>query len=129
MERASVASAAVRAADQWREIRTLGGPGVRTTLPDGRAVLQFASNDYLGLAHHPAVVAAAVEATGEYGVGSGASRLVVGSRPPHDRLESALAEWKHAEAALLFPTGYAANVGVLMALARLGVRRASPSPS
>ena len=116
----------VRLADRWREIRTLSSGGVHTTLPDGRSVLQFASNDYLGLSSHPAVVAAAIEATEQFGAGSGASRLVVGSRPPHDELEAALADWKHAEAALLFPTGYGANVGVLGALARLGATSGSP---
>lgn len=120
------AATTLRAADRWREIRTLGSGGVRTTLPDGRAVTHFASNDYLGLSAHPAVVAAAVAATERYGAGSGASRLVVGSRPPHDELEAALARWKRQQAALLFPTGYAANLGVLGALARLGGAGSSP---
>jgi 8-amino-7-oxononanoate synthase len=75
--------------------------------------VSFASNDYLGLTSHPDVVAAAHEAIDRWGTGAGASRLVVGSRPVHDELEAALAAWKGAEAALLFPSGYAANVGVL----------------
>jgi len=125
-EAASSAGASIRAADQWREIRSLGRNGVQTTLPSGREVLQFASNDYLGLSAHPAVIAAAVVATEVLGTGSGASRLVVGSRPVHDELEAALAAWKHAEAALLFSSGYGANVGVLGALARLGVATGHP---
>ncbi|HEX7133215.1 MAG TPA: aminotransferase class I/II-fold pyridoxal phosphate-dependent enzyme, partial [Iamia sp.] len=81
-----------------------------------------ASNDYLGLSAHPAVVAAAHAALDRWGAGSTASRLVVGSRPAHHALEADLADWKGTEAALVFPTGYAANVGVLTALAGPGTR-------
>jgi 8-amino-7-oxononanoate synthase len=80
--------------------------------------VSFASNDYLGLSQHPAVVAAAHAALDRWGAGSGAARLIVGSRPVHSELELALAEWKSAEAAVLFPTGFAANIGVLATLAR-----------
>ena len=76
-------------------------------------VISFASNDYLGLTQHPAVKEAARDAVDRWGTGSGAARLVVGSRPVHSRLEEALAAWKGTEAALLFPTGYAANLGAL----------------
>ena len=80
-------------------------------------VVSFASNDYLGLSHHPAVVAAAAEARrAARGAGAGSARLVAGARPVHRRLEAALAAWKGAEAAVLFATGYAANLGVLQAL-------------
>jgi 8-amino-7-oxononanoate synthase len=78
--------------------------------------VSYASNDYLGLTQHPAVRAAASEALARYGTGSGASRLVVGSRPIHRELEHAIARWKGTDAALLFPTGYMANLGVLSAL-------------
>ncbi len=81
-----------------------------------RPVVTFASNDYLGLTHHPRVVAAAHAALDRWGAGSGASRLVVGSRPLHAELEAELAAWKGTEAALLFPTGFAANLGVLATL-------------
>jgi 8-amino-7-oxononanoate synthase len=84
-------------------------------------VVSFASNDYLGLSAHPAVIAAAHDALDRWGTSATASRLVVGNRPVHDELEAALAEWKGTEAALLFPTGYAANVGVLASLAGPGV--------
>ena len=80
---------------------------------DGAPVVSFASNDYLGLSSHPAVVAAAHEALERWGSGSGASRLVTGTRPIHSDLEVALADWKGAEAAVCFPTGFAANLGVL----------------
>ena len=81
--------------------------------PDGRRVVSFASNDYLGLTQHPAVVAAAHAALDRWGAGSGAARLVVGSRPVHDELETELAAWKHTDRAVLFPTGFAANLGVV----------------
>ena len=83
--------------------------------------MSFASNDYLGLSQHPAPSAAAIEAVARLGTGSGASRLVVGSRPEHTLLEASLAEWKSSEAAVLFPTGYAANLGVVTTLATPGV--------
>jgi 8-amino-7-oxononanoate synthase len=103
---------------RWRTIRTLDdGPTTAIVVATGEQVVSFASNDYLGLTHHPAVVLAAREALDRYGTGSGAARLIVGSRPPHDELEAALADWTEREAALLFPTGYQANLGVLGALA------------
>ncbi|MCU1379142.1 MAG: 7-keto-8-aminopelargonate synthetase-like enzyme, partial [Acidimicrobiales bacterium] len=77
-----------------------------------------ASNDYLGLSQHPAVVAAAHAALDRWGSGSGAARLIVGSRPIHSALERDLADWKRTEAAVLFPTGFAANLGVLATLGR-----------
>ena len=107
-------SAAIRAAGQWREPRDLDAAGPEGKLePDGRPVVSFASNDYLGLSQHPRVVAAARAALDRWGTGSGSARLIVGSRPVHTELESALAEWKRAEHAVLFPTGFAANLGVL----------------
>jgi len=82
----------------------------------------FASNDYLGLSQHPAVVAAAHAALDRYGAGAGSARLVAGSRTVHSELEAELADWKGAEAALLFPTGYAANLGVLTSFGPGGAR-------
>jgi 8-amino-7-oxononanoate synthase len=110
-------NAKARAKDRWRETRGFDAFGPRGVLSDGRRVVSFASNDYLGLASHPAVLAAAHEAIDRWGTGSGASRLVSGSRPVHEQLEQALADWKSTEAALIFPTGYAANLGTLAALA------------
>ncbi|HEY6416294.1 MAG TPA: aminotransferase class I/II-fold pyridoxal phosphate-dependent enzyme, partial [Acidimicrobiales bacterium] len=106
----------VRAAGRWRTTRDLVTTGPVTGTLDGRPVVSFASNDYLGLTHHPTVVAAAHDALDRWGAGTGASRLVVGSRPLHSELEAALAAWKGTEAALVFPTGYAANVGLLATL-------------
>ncbi len=89
--------------------------------PGSEEVVSFASNDYLGLSTHPAVVAAAQEALERHGTGSGASRYVTGSRPVHHDLEEALASWKHSERAMLFPSGYTANLGVLTSLGEAGV--------
>jgi 8-amino-7-oxononanoate synthase len=99
-------------AGQWRQIRDFDAVGPRGTV-GGREVVSFASNDYLGLTTHPAAIAAAHAALDRWGVGSGSARLIVGARPVHSELEHELAAWKHASAALLFPTGYAANLGVL----------------
>lgn len=110
---------ALRAQDRWRFHRRLDAKGPTGTL-DGRTVITFASNDYLGLSAHPVVVAAAQEAAAQWGTGATASRLVVGNRPVHDELEANLADWKGTQAALVFPTGYQANVGVLSTLAGPG---------
>jgi 8-amino-7-oxononanoate synthase len=122
------ALAEIGGAGQWRQPRTLDAAGPCGRLVDEeRPVVSFASNDYLGLANHPTVVAAAHDALDRWGAGTGASRLVVGSRPIHRDLESALAEWKSTEAALAFPTGYAANLGLLTTLGGQGVTICSDS--
>jgi 8-amino-7-oxononanoate synthase len=112
---------AIRAAGRWRQPRDLAVSGAMTGAvhdADGgtHEVVSFASNDYLGLTHHPTVVAAAHEAIDRWGTGTGASRLVVGSRPLHTELEAELAAWKGTDDAVLFPTGYAANLGLLTTL-------------
>jgi 8-amino-7-oxononanoate synthase len=108
----------IRDGGRWRTVRSLDGGRPRTRVSaTGAEIVSFASNDYLGLSQHPAVVAAAHAALDRYGTGAGAARLIVGGRPVHDELERALAAWKDTEAALLFSTGYQANVGVLGALA------------
>ena len=102
---------AVEAAGRWRRISDLD-----------ETLVSFASNDYLGLSQHPAVVAAAHDALDRWGAGAGAARLVAGSRPVHGELEAAVADWKREPAAVLFPTGYAANLGVLTTFGTAGVR-------
>ena len=102
----------IRAADRWRTNRPFDARGPRGQL-NGRLVTSYASNDYLGLSCHQAVINAAHEALDRFGAGATASRLIVGTRPIHDELEAAIAEWKHAEAALVTPTGFAANLSVL----------------
>ena len=105
-------------AGQWRAPRDadLFGP-TGTVAPDGRDVVSFASNDYLGLTRHPAVLADAHAALERWGAGAGSARLIVGSRPVHSELEAALAAWKGTEQAVLFTTGFAANLGVLATFA------------
>lgn len=81
-------------------------------------LLNFCSNDYLDLAHHPAVKAGAIDAIKEYGAGTGSSRLVSGTLPIHHQLEEALADLKGTESALVFSSGYMAAMGVVQALSR-----------
>ena len=103
-----------------RRLRLVETPqGERVTL-DGRPVLLLCSNDYLGLAGHPAVREAAAEASLAWGAGAGASRLVSGNMPVHAELERRLAGFKGTESALLVGSGYLANVGVVSALAGEG---------
>jgi 8-amino-7-oxononanoate synthase len=82
----------------------------------GRSFLNFSSNDYLGLATHPALKEAATRATKKFGAGAGASRLICGSLAPHRELEEALADFKGTEASLSFSSGYAAALGAITAL-------------
>lgn len=88
-----------------RSLTALPATGTRVTV-DGRELWNFASNDYLGLAHHPAIAAAFIEGIGKYGTGATASRLVTGSAAPHHMLEETLAAAKRTEAALTFTSGY-----------------------
>lgn len=110
----------LEAVDRLRACPPLDGPSRTTPLLAGRPVVSFCSNDYLGLASHPTVTAAAAAALPLTGFGAGASRLVSGDLPAHRNLESALASYLGAPSALLFPTGYQANLGVLTALASRG---------
>ncbi len=87
---------------------------------DGRELLTFCSNDYLGLANHPDIVAALQMGAARWGVGSGAAHLVNGHFEPHDALESALAEWLRVDRSLLFSTGYMANLAVVGGLVGRG---------
>jgi 8-amino-7-oxononanoate synthase len=82
----------------------------------GRQLLSFSCNDYLNLTQHPAIKRAAIAAIEEYGAGSGASRLVTGNHPLYARLESRLAQFKRAEAACVFGSGYLANTGIIPVL-------------
>ena len=122
VRRAEEELAGVRAAGRWREPRDFDalGPAGRLAAHDG-AVVSFASNDYLGLTAHPAVRRAAAEALERWGTGAGSARLIVGSRPVHGELEAELAGWKGTEEAVVFPTGFAANLGVLGVVGGPGV--------
>jgi 8-amino-7-oxononanoate synthase len=104
----------------YRRLRLIEGPqGPQVTL-GGRPVLLLCSNNYLGLAEHPQVREAAAEAALRWGAGAGASRLISGNMEPHRALESALADFKGYESALLFGSGYLANTGAISALAGRG---------
>ena len=100
----------------YRRLRAVEGAQDAAIVLEGQEVLLFSSNNYLGLANHPALKQAAQEAIAQYGCGSGASRLISGSMTVHHELEQRLATLKKTEAALVFPTGYHANIGVLSAL-------------
>ena len=105
-----------RARQRLRQPTLMDGPSGRTALVGGREHLNFCANDYLGLANDPDVVAAFRDAADRWGVGSGASHLVCGHQRPHQRLEEALATHTGRERALLFSTGYMANIGAITAL-------------
>ena len=89
---------------------------------DGRRLVVFCSNDYLGLSQHPEVIAALQRTAASAGVGSGAAALVSGRRHEHAALEAELAEWLGRDRALLFPSGYMANLGITAAFAGRGDR-------
>ena len=99
-----------------RRRRVLDAPCGPEAIIDGRPVVAFCSNDYLGLANHPAIVAAAQEAAGRWGVGSGASHIVSGHLRPHEDLEARLATFVGRERALYFTTGYMANLAIVPTL-------------
>ena len=96
-----------------REISSAQGPEIEVA---GRRLINFSSNDYLGLANDSRLREAAITAIGKFGVGAGASRLISGTQSPHLRLENALAKWKGTETALCFSSGYAAAVGTIPAI-------------
>ena len=110
----------IRDAGLRRELREIESAQSARIKFGGREFINFSSNDYLGLAAHPALGRAVREAVEQFGVGSGASRLICGSMHPHHELESALAKWQGTEAALVFSTGFAAAQGVLTSLLGLG---------
>ena len=112
--------AVLRSAGLHRELRRVDSRrGTRLQI-DGRELLNFSSNDYLGLAGHPALIEAAAQALRDWGSGSGASRLICGSLAPHHDLEARLAHWKQSAAALSFASGYSAALGVIPALVGTG---------
>ena len=108
--------AALREQGLLRELRRVDSPQLPRLEIGGRTLLNFSSNDYLGLAGEPALKEAAIQAVARYGAGAGASRLICGSLAPHHELDETLAAFKGAEAALSFSTGYAAAIGTICAL-------------
>ncbi|MDP9292264.1 MAG: 8-amino-7-oxononanoate synthase [Verrucomicrobiota bacterium] len=106
-----------RAASLLRQLREIEGPqGIQIRL-DGKELINFSSNDYLGLAAEPSICDAAKSAIDRFGIGAGASRLICGNQSPHVELEEKLAAFKRTEAALAFSSGYATAVGTIGALA------------
>ena len=112
--------AGIESADLRRTVREVASAqGARVRL-EGREVLNFSSNDYLGLANHPALKESAVQAIENFGTGAGAARLISGSQSPHHELENVLANFKGTESALAFSSGYAAALGTIPALVGTG---------
>jgi 8-amino-7-oxononanoate synthase len=109
-----------RAADLYRQRPLLNSPQGPEVIVDGQPLLAFCNNDYLGLASHPEVVKAWQAGAARWGVGGGASHLVIGHSGPHQALEEALAEFTGRPRALLFSTGYMANLGTVTALVGQG---------
>lgn len=108
--------AELRSRGLWRWPRLLESPQAPVARYDGREVINLCSNNYLGLAIHPALKAAALEAVASFGVGSGAVRTIAGNMAIHQQLEAELAAFKRTEAALLYQSGFAANAGTVAAL-------------
>jgi 8-amino-7-oxononanoate synthase len=107
---------AVRQQGLLRELRRVDSPQAPRIEIGGRTLLNFSSNDYLGLANEPALKEAAIKAVDRYGAGAGGSRLICGSLAPHQELDETLAAFKGTEAAISFSTGYAAAIGAICAL-------------
>jgi len=100
----------------FTNIRTLSSPQGAWLTVDGKQVLNFCSNNYLGFANHPRLVAAAKEAIDNYGVGPAAVRTIAGTMDLHTKLEERIAKFKNAEAAITFQSGFSANLGAIQAL-------------
>jgi 8-amino-7-oxononanoate synthase len=107
---------ALRTRSLDRHLREIGSAQGATVDLVGKRLVNFSSNDYLGLANDPRLREAAIATIREFGVGAGASRLISGTQSPHLRLEAALAKWKGTPAALCFNSGYATAIGTLPAL-------------
>lgn len=101
---------------RYRSVQTVEGMSGPVVLVNGVELVNFASNDYLGMASHPQVIQAAVDAARQYGTGSTGSRLLSGHRQLHHDLEGAIAALKQTEDALVFSSGYLANIGTIAAL-------------
>ncbi|MBI2475812.1 MAG: 8-amino-7-oxononanoate synthase [Candidatus Taylorbacteria bacterium] len=102
--------------DLYPDMKIIDGPAEPEVFIDGRKVLMFSSNNYLGLSNHPKVIESAIAGIKEYGVGSDGSRLLSGNIKIHREFEKAIAKFKGGEDAIVWPTGYAANLGTISAL-------------
>jgi 8-amino-7-oxononanoate synthase len=108
--------AAIHRAHWYRSVKSITSQAGSVVEIEGRQMLNFASNDYLGLAGDERLKQAAIKAIAHYGTGSTGSRLMSGDRPIHRELETAIAQWKQTEAAIVFSSGYTANLGAITAL-------------
>ena len=106
----------LKSSSLYRTLKLVAGEQGPTLTVDSREVLNFSSNNYLGIANHPDLAAAAKQAIDRYGCGSGASRLISGNMTLHEELETRIAEFKGTEAALVFNSGFQANTGILSTL-------------
>lgn len=106
----------LRSQNLLRVLRQVDSPQIPRALLEGAPVLNFSSNDYLGLASHPELIEASAQAMARFGFGSGASRLISGSLGPHQELEKSIARFKRTEAALVFSSGYATALGAITSL-------------
>jgi glycine C-acetyltransferase len=105
-----------RKAGTYQRLRVLESASAAESRFDGREVINLASNNYLGLTTHPKLIAAAIEATRKFGVGSGAVRTISGTMKLHMDLEERIARFKHSEACVVFQSGFAANAGTVSAI-------------
>ena len=104
----------------YRKLTVLESPSEARSIINGKKVINLSSNNYLGLANHPRLKKAAVEAVEKWGVGAGAVRTIIGNMSIHEELEKRLAEFKHVEAVLTFQSGFTANAGVIAAVVDKG---------
>ena len=104
----------------FRPLRVLSSPQDTEAVVDGKRVLNLSSNNYLGLTTHPALERAMIDATEQFGAGSGAVRTIAGTMTIHEELERRLASFKHTDASLVFQSGFTANLGVLQSIVKEG---------
>ena len=106
----------IKADHLWRSLSETSKWNAAEAVQDGKSLINFSTNDYLGYSQHPEVIEAAISAVKKYGTGGRSSRLISGTLDLHSELEKKLAAFKKTEAALLFPSGFMANLGVLSVL-------------
>src|ERR1700727_811141 len=108
-----------KSCSRLRQLKNTQAIGSARIIIDGSTLVNFASNDYLGLSQHPLLKERAIEAINKYGVGSPSSRLIAGNCELYDSVESQIAKLKGTQAALVFPTGFQANLSIMLALSKL----------
>ncbi len=113
--------------DLYPDLRVIEGCAEPEVMIDGKKVLMFSSNNYLSLSTHPLVKRAAIEANEKYGTGSGGSRMLSGNLDIYGELERKLAEFKGGEEAIVWPSGYSVNVGIMAALTDNAILRINPA--